>query len=172
MKLTVLLNKPQKDDFPWWCRSVTMSLLPVGISGDETEKLAISCQIRTHHHSTTATFTGLLLQYNDHEDREQSNPHTGPSFAHKSLSGTRWRKAVPALRSCTSKSVGRSKWTLRKFYTTLNQNTYKTSPSILLSCLILCTYKSGKCALRHYWIEIYQVQSQPTLPILQKRRSV
>jgi hypothetical protein len=108
-KLTVLLNKSQKDDFPWWCRSVTMSLLPVGISGDETEKLAISCKIRMHHHSTTATFTALLLQYNVHEDREQSNPHTGPSFAHRSLSGTRWRKAVPALSSCISKSVGWSK---------------------------------------------------------------
>jgi len=58
-----------------------MSLLPVGISGDETEKLVISCQIPMYHHCTTATFTGLLLQYKVHEDREQSNPHTGPSFA-------------------------------------------------------------------------------------------
>jgi hypothetical protein len=99
-KLTVMLNKPQKGDLPWWCRSVTMSLLTVGISGDETEKLAISRQICMHHHSTTATFTGLFLQYKVHEDREESNPHTGPSFAHRSLSGTRWRKAVPAFSSC------------------------------------------------------------------------
>jgi hypothetical protein len=44
--------------------------------------LAISCCIRMDHHCTTPAFTGLLSQRVIHEAREQSNPHTDPSFVH------------------------------------------------------------------------------------------